>query len=166
MTINRDRETTSDAKTEFVLPPERPYYYAWGGDKRMYAYTLEEWGMGGFLPSGGNYTVRSWVVQLILGVIMIPVSLMSLVMLIVSIASLNWIVMIISLLCTPVFMAAPYVALRASNHERKARKIRKLRGLPKPSTSVSDDTARRYFEKHPEYGIAITQENFPEGWRE
>lgn len=139
-----------------------PYYYAWGGDKRMYAYTHDEWGMGGSLPTGGNTTVRSWVFQLILGIIMIPAALMSLIVLIVAVVSLNWVVMIFGLVCTPLFAAAPYVSFNAAMAERKARKLRKLKGLPKPSTSVRDDTARSYFEKHPEDGIAITKENFPD----
>ena len=150
---------TTDQKFVF---PERPYYYAWGGDKRMYAYTLQEWGMGGSLPNGGNYTVRSWVFQLILGIIMIPAALLSLVMLIAAIVSLNWIVMIFGVVCTPLFAAAPFVGITAARDERRARKLRKLRGLPKPSTSVTDETAKRYFEKHPELGIAITRENFPD----
>ncbi len=33
--------------------PLADYYYAWGGDKRMYAYARDEWGMGGSLPKGG-----------------------------------------------------------------------------------------------------------------
>lgn len=153
---------SSNRSVERQVFPERPYYYAWGGDKRMYAYTLPEWGMGGSLPSGGNTTVRSWVFQLILSIIMIPAALMSLVMLIAAIISLNWILMIFGLVCTPLFAAAPYVGFTAAMHERKARKLRKLRGLPKPSTSVSDETAKRYFAKHPEYGIEITKENFPD----
>jgi hypothetical protein len=128
----------------------------------MYAYTLEEWGMGGSLPNGGNLTVRSWVFQFILAIIMIPASLMSLIVLIAAIASLNWIVMIFGLVCTPLFLAAPYVGFKAAKDERRARKVRKLRGLPKPSTSVDDEAARRYFEKHPEAGVAITRENFPD----
>ena len=63
MTLKRDRGRTTNDKP-VVLPPERPYYYAWGGDKRMYAYTRDERGMGGSLPNGGNYIVRSWVVLL------------------------------------------------------------------------------------------------------
>jgi hypothetical protein len=154
---------TSKSRIDSIL--NRPYFYAWGGDKKIYAYTREEWGMGGSNPSGGNYTVRSWVVQLIISVIMIPAALMSFIMLIVAIASLNWIVMIFGLGCTPLFAAAPYVGLKAAQDERKARQARKLRDLPKPQTSVTDDVALNYFEKHPEAGITITKENFPEAQR-
>lgn len=132
----------------------------------MYAYTQGEWGMGGALPNGGNLTIRSWVVQLLLAIIMVPAGLLSLAMLIIAVISLNWIVMIFGLVCTPLFLAAPFVGFKASRDEFRARKLRKLRGLPKPQTSVTDETARRYFEKHPECGIAITKENFPEGWGE
>lgn len=128
----------------------------------MYAYTRDEWGMGGSLPNGGNYTVRSWVVQFIIAIIMIPAAIISLIVLIVAIVSLNWIVMIFGLVCTPVFAAAPYVGFRAARDERKARKVRKLKELPKPHTSVDDEAARRYFTKHPEAGVEITPENFPD----
>lgn len=140
----------------------RPYYYAWGGDKQMYAYTREEWGMGGSKPTGGNYTIRSWTVQLVISIIMIPVVLLSLIVLIRATISLNWIVVIFGLVCTPLFAAAPYLALTAAMSERKARKARRLKGLPKPQTSVTDDAALRYFEKHPKAGIELTKTNFPE----
>lgn len=162
MTLSHDRGRTTNDKPEFVLPPERPYYYAWGGDKRMYAYTRDEWGMGGSLPNGGNYTVRSWVVQFVLAIVMIPAAIGSFIMLIGAIVTLNWIVMIFGLVCTPLFAAAPYVGFTAARDERKARRARKPKGLPKPQTSVDDEAARRYFMEHPEIGVEITPVNFPD----
>lgn len=69
-------------------------------------------------------------------------------MLISAVISLNWIVMIFGLVCTPLFAAAPYVGFKATTDERKVRKLRKLKGLPKPQTSVDDEAARRHFMKH------------------
>ncbi|VXC65882.1 conserved hypothetical protein [Arthrobacter sp. 9V] len=162
MTLNHGRGRTTSGKPEFVLPSERPYYYAWGGDNRMYAYTRGEWGLGGSLPSGGNYTVRSGTVQFILAIIMIPAAVLSLVVLIAAVVSLNWIVMIFGLVCTALFAAAPYIGFKAARNEWKARKARRLKGLPKPRTSVGDDEARQYFFDHPEAGPEITPENFPD----
>ncbi|MFC8039401.1 hypothetical protein ACFUOZ_08615 [Paenarthrobacter sp. NPDC057355] len=162
MTLDRDPGRTVNDRPEFILPPERTYYYAWGGDKRMYAYTRDEWGMGGSLPNGGNYTVRSLVVQFILAIIMVPAAVGSFIMLIAAIVSLNWIVMIFGLVCTPLFAAAPYVCFKGARDERKARKARKLKGLPKPQTSADDEAARRYFTDHKEAGVEITPPNFPD----
>ncbi|MGP0223681.1 hypothetical protein [Paenarthrobacter sp. NCHU4564] len=86
----------------------------------------------------------------------------SFIMLIAAIFSLNWIVMIFGLVCTPLFAAAPYVCFKAATDERKARKARKLKGLPKPQTSVDDEAARRYFTKHKDAGLEITPANFPD----
>lgn len=114
------------------------------------------------VPNAGNYTVRSWVVRFILAIIMIPAAIGSFIMLSAAIVSLNWIVLISGLVWTPLFAAAPSLGFEAARDGRKARKARKLNGLPKPQTSVGDEAARRYFTKHKEAGLEITPGNFPD----
>ncbi|MGP0223701.1 hypothetical protein [Paenarthrobacter sp. NCHU4564] len=97
------------------------------------------------------------MVRFILAIIMIPAAIGSFIMLSAAIVSLNWIVLISGLVWTPLFAAAPSLGFEAARDGRKARKARKLNGLPKPQTSVDDEAARRYFTKHKEPGLEITQ---------
>jgi hypothetical protein len=62
----------------------------------------------------------------------------------------------LTFICTGGWLLSTKV-LRA---EWRARKLRKLKGIPKPMYAVTDDKARRWFEKNPGI-LQITRENFP-----
>ncbi|WP_324641973.1 hypothetical protein [Pseudarthrobacter sp. LT1] len=151
------------------------YFYAtggWGRETVIYAYTQEEWGLGGSLPSGGNYQARTFtglaIVALIATIpaILAPLFiLVSIYAIITSIPDLGdmgmgliWFVM--SVVCTVLFTGGWLLSIHALRGELKARKLRKGRGLPKPTHGVTDDQARRWFEEHPGT-LEISRENFP-----
>lgn len=161
---------TAEKPTRPVLPK---YLYATGAwSKEVHAYTQEEWGLGGSLPSGGNYQARTFTGLAIVAVIAtIPAFLAPLGVLFGIIAlgmsffgsaSIGMALFLIvgSTVATLLFTGGWLLSLHALRDELKARKLRKSKGLPKPTYGVTDDQARRWFEEHPGT-IEITRENFP-----
>lgn len=151
------------------------YFYATGGRGRetvIYAYTQEAWGLGGSLPSGGNYRARTFTGLAIVALIATVPAILAPLFILVSVyaiitsfpdlgemdTGLIWFV--VSLVCTALFTGGWLLSLHALRGELKARKRRKDRGLPKPRYGVTDDQARRWFEDHPG-ALEITRENFP-----
>lgn len=151
------------------------YFYATGGRGRetvIYAYTHEEWGLGGSLPSGGNYQARTFTALAIVALIATVPAILAPLFILVSIygiitsfpdlgdmgKGLIWFV--VSIVCTALFTGGWLLTLHALRGELKTRKRRKDRGLPKPRYGVTDDQARRWFEDHPGT-LEITRENFP-----
>lgn len=151
------------------------YRYATGGWSReniIYAYTQEEWGLGGHSAREPGNTANSLIGQGLVATLMtIPAILAPLSILfaiVVTVTSfpdaadmgkgLIWIV--VSLVCTVLFTGGWLLSIRSIRSELRARKLRKPRGLPTPLYAVTDDQARRWFEEHPGT-IEITRENFP-----
>jgi len=151
------------------------YFYAtggWGRETVIYAYTQEEWGLGGSLPSGGNYQARTFTGLAIVALIATVPAFLAPLFILVSIYAiitsipdlgdmgmgLIWFAM--SVVCTVLFTGGWLLSLHALRGELKARKLRKGRGLPKPTHGVTDDQARRWFEEHPGT-LEISRENFP-----
>lgn len=139
----------------------RPFYYGYGKGNMIHAYTHDEWGIGGALPSG-NYQTRSLLGMVLITAIMVPVSLFSLGLLIMAVVSLKVLIAIFALIFTLLFGTAVFVGFNTSRHEFKARGLRKARGLPKPSFSVTDDSALEWFKSNPSGEVALTKENFPD----
>ena len=65
-----------------------------------------------------------------------------------------------SLICTLLFTGGWLLSVRILRKEGRARKLRKPKGRPKPMYAVTDDQARRWFEKNPGT-FEIIRENFP-----
>jgi hypothetical protein len=162
--------------TEKLKHPDLPKYrYASGGWSKetiIYAYTEEEWGLGGHSGSEPGNMANSFIGQGIVAVIMTvpailaPFSILfGIVATIISFPDLAdmgmglvWIVG--SVICTVLFTGGWLLSVGSLRAELRARKLRKPKGLPKPLYRVTDDQARRWFEEHPGT-VEITRENFP-----
>ncbi|WP_426987309.1 hypothetical protein [Pseudarthrobacter sp. Y6] len=142
---------------------DRPYYYATGMERKVHAFTRDEWGIGGSQPSG-NYSVHTATGLYIVTILMTIPAIFAPLLLIVAVASLNLIVGLLALVCTVLFTGGWLFGIRNLHRERQASKLRRLRGLPKPRFALNDDKARSWFEANPS-GIAITRENFPDSTR-
>ena len=160
-------------------PPLPPYAYAtggWGKETVIYAYTWDEWGLGGTHHSGGNYQARTFtglaVVTLIATIpaILAPLGVLfgivALGMSFFGFANIGMALILIvgSAVGTVLFTGGWLLSLHALRGELRARKLRKAKGLPKPRYGVSDDRARKWFEEHPGT-LKITRENFPNSSR-
>jgi hypothetical protein len=157
-------------KPDYPAVPKYRYGTSWS--KEIYAYTKEEWGLGGHSAGEAGNTANSVIGQSIVATIMTvpailaPLSvLLGIVIVITSFPDLGhmgggllWIVG--SLICTLLFTGGWLLSTRALRDEWRARKLRKPKGLPKPMYAVTDDQARRWFEEHPGT-IEVTRENFP-----
>lgn len=139
---------------------DRPYFYATGMDRTVYAYTKEEWGIGGSQPTG-NYSVHTTTGLVVVTVLMTIPALGAPLMLIIAVASLNLIVGLFGLLATVLFTGGWLFGINNLRRELWASKLRKLKGLPKPRFALTDDQARTWFESNPS-NIAITRTNFPD----
>lgn len=138
----------------------RPFYYGTGMDNTIHAYTRREWGIGGSLPFG-NYSVHSVTGLVIVTAMMTFPAISAPVLLLIALIKLNVVVALISLVCTVLFTGGWLLGVMALKNEFAAIKLRRLKNLPKPRFSVTDDQARFWFEKnHGE--ISITPENFPD----
>jgi hypothetical protein len=138
----------------------RPFYYGYGNDKTIHAYTREEWGIGGALPSG-NYSTRSLVGIIATTCFMVPATLFSIFLVCVTAARMSWFAFI-ALFFTLLFGSAVFTGVRTIVKENKARSLRKAGGVPKPRFSVTDQQAMDWFKKNPSQKVALTMENFPD----
>lgn len=172
----RKHALTTETPTHPALPP---YAYAtggWGKETVIYAYTWDEWGLGGTHHSGGNYQARTFtglaVVTLIATVpaILAPLGFLfgftALIMSFFGAADIGMALVLTvgTTVATVLFTGGWVLSIRALRDELRARKLRKAKGLPKPRYGVSDDRARKWFEEHPGT-LEITRENFPNGAR-
>ena len=146
-----------------VLAPDRPYYYATGMQRTVHAYTSDEWGIGGSQPSG-NYSVHTTAGLYIVTILMTVPAILTPLLLIVAVASLNIVLVLFALVCTALFTGGWIFGIRSLCGEHRAAKQRRLKGLPKPRFALTDDQARAWFEANPS-GLAITRENFPDSTR-
>ncbi len=145
------------------LLAERPYFYATSMERTVYAYTKEEWGIGGSQPSG-NYSVHTGTGLLVVTVLMTVPALGAPFMLIIGLVSLNIIFALFGLVATVLFTGGWLLGINNLRREWRAAKQRRLKGLPKPRFALTDDQARTWFEANPS-GIAVTRENFPDSTR-
>lgn len=137
-----------------------PLHYGQGGDNRIYAYTTAEWGIGASNPGGGNYQTRSMIVMALISILMIPAAVVAVVMFWVCVFSLNplaFFMLPLSLL----FTGGVLLGGRAVIDEWKAKKLRKIKGLPKPWYGVTDDQAYKWFSENPHPDVPLTLEYFP-----
>ena len=142
---------------------DRPFYYATGMERTVYAYTQEEWGIGGAQPSG-NYSVHSTTGLYIVTILMTIPAIVAPVVLIIGVASLNILFGLFGLIFSVLFTGGWLLGIRSLRREWQASKLRRLKGLPKPRFALNDDKARSWFEANPS-AIAITRENFPDSTR-
>lgn len=147
-------------RKQLALPT---YRYGQGADDVIYAYTADEWGLGGGGHHGGHEQARMLSHMILITVVMAPAALIGAFFTVIFVIGLHW-AALPSLFFTLLFAAGVYSGFTSSVHEIKARKLRKARGLPKPCYAVSDDQARNWFEKNPHLGMAITKENFPNAY--
>jgi hypothetical protein len=142
---------------------ERPYLYATGMERTVYAYTKEEWGIGASQPTG-NYSVHTATGLFVVTALMTIPALGAPLMLIIAVASLNLIVGVFGLLATVLFTGGWLFGIMNLRRELRASRRRKLKGLPKPRFALTDDQARAWFEANPS-NMAITRDNFPDSTR-
>jgi hypothetical protein len=139
---------------------DRPYYFAQDSDRRIFAYTQAEWGLGGAQPFG-NYKARNMLtMSIVVAGLTIP-ALASPVFFVLGVVGLNLGVALLFLVCTLLFTGGWLLGFQSLRGELRARKLRLKRGLPKPYVIVTDDQARQWFTANPG-NIAIVRDNFPE----
>ena len=139
---------------------DRAYYFAQDAERRIFAYTRAEWGLGGAQPFG-NYTARNVVTMgLVVAGLTIP-ALAAPLFLIMGIIGLNIGAILLSLVCTLLFTGGWLLSVQSLRGELLARRLRRERGLPKPYVIVTDDQARHWFTAYPG-NVAVTRDNFPE----
>lgn len=132
------------------------------GRQTIYAYTKEEWGLGAGSGGGDAYTIRSYYFSILATVLFfLPATLGCLFLVIVLAANLQWSALIFLLfgLIFGLGVLQGYFNIAA---EWRGRKLRKLKGLPKPWFTADDDNAYEAFLKHPSPHIPLTLEYFPE----
>ena len=163
---------TTDKPKHPALPKYRYATGGWSKETVIYAYTAEEWGLGGHSARESGNTANSLIGQSVVATIMTfpaivaPLSiLVGIYATISSFPDLGDVGMGLiwfggSIVCTVLFTGGWLVSVHAIRSELRARKIRKPKGLPKPLYAVTDDQARRWFEEHPGT-LEITRENFP-----
>ena len=142
---------------------DRPYFYATAMGPTVYAYTKDEWGIGGSQPSG-NYLVHTATGLVVVTALMTIPAFGAPLMLIIALATLNVVVVVFGLLGTVLFTGGWLLGIRSLRREMRAAKLRRLNGLPKPRFALTDDQARVWFESNPS-PIAINRKNFPDSTR-
>lgn len=149
-----------ESRTAGRIRSDRKYFFAQDTDRRIFAYTEAEWGAGGAQPFG-NYTARSIAsMSLLVAVLTVP-ALLGPVLLVISVAGLHLGAMLFSLVFTVLCTGGWLLTIRSLRGELRARRLRRERGLPRPSVVVTDDQAREWFTARPG-SVAVTRDNFPE----
>lgn len=138
----------------------RPFFYGYGNDKTIHAYTREEWGIGGALPSG-NYATRSLTGIVASTCFMVPATIFSIFLACVTASRMSWFALI-ALFFTLLFGSSVFIGFQTINKEIKAKRLRKIGGVPKPKFSVTDQRALVWFRENPSVKVAIKVENFPD----
>lgn len=153
-------ETKSDEQYQRLV--NRPYYYGYAAaGKTIYAYTKDEWGLGASSGGGRQYAIRSFYFSLAVTALFVPATLACVVLAIIAVFTFPLMTLFL-LVLGAVFglgVVQGYFNLAA---EWKARKLRKLNGLPKPWFTASDDHAYEWFTEHPDPRVQMTPEYFPE----
>jgi hypothetical protein len=139
----------------------RPFHYGYSaGDKTIYAYTNEEWGLGASSGGGDHNLIRSFYFSLFLAVLMAPISLFCLLLGILMLFKLSvmGLVMVFFGLLFGLGVVQGYFNI---TKEWRGRKARNLKGLPKPWWTAADDHAYEWFLAHPDPRIQMTLDYFP-----
>ena len=148
----------------------RRYFYAYGDNlirkyedgNPLYAYTKEEWGIGGRHRNGGNYTTRNVWFLLLITIVMIPAAAIGLFITLICLFNLKIGYFLFAAFFTLLFGGAVYMGFTTCRDEFKAQKLRWMIGIPKPGTAVDDNYAYKWFAERPERGIELTEQNFPD----
>jgi hypothetical protein len=138
----------------------RPYYYGYGKDDVINAYTPGEWGLGGSSAYSSNNPTHNVVVLILIEALMTVPAIIAPVGMILTAIDLELGFFLLCLVCTVLFTGGWFYTLGSIRDEFRARKLRRARGLPKPLYQVTDDQARKWFEQRPGI-LEITRENFP-----
>jgi hypothetical protein len=142
------------------VKPLRSYYYGYGKDDVINAYTPEEWGLGGSSAYSSNNPTHSLVILILVEVLLTVPAILAPIWMIIGVIYLNIGVFLLCLVCTVLFTGGWFYALGSIRDEFRARKLRRARGLPKPWYAVTDDQARKWFEERPGT-VEIIRANFP-----
>jgi hypothetical protein len=148
-----------------VSIPSRPFFYGHPRDgKTVYAYTKEEWGIGASSGGGRQYAIRSFYFSLAVSVLFALATLACAVLAVIALLkpSAMFLAFLFFGLIFGLGVVQSYFNLTA---EWRGRKLRKLKGLPKPWFTASDDHAYEWFTEHPSPMIPLTPEYFPESVR-
>lgn len=149
-----------ESKAYAKVRSDRKYFFAQDDGRQIFAYTEAEWGAGGAQPFG-NYTARSVASMSLLVAFLTVPALVGPILFVLGVISLHLgailFSLILSLLCTGGWL----LAVRSLRGEQRARRLRRERGLPRPSVVVTDDQAREWFTANPGI-IPVSRDNFPE----
>jgi hypothetical protein len=140
----------------------RPYYYAYSrSGKTIYAYTKEEWGIGASSGSADYNLIRSFYFSLAITLLVfLPATLGCVVLMIAGLFGMP-LMTLIFLFFGAVFGLGLVQGYFNITEEWRGRKLRKLRGLPKPWWIADDDRAFQWFLRNPTPHIDMTEEYFP-----
>lgn len=142
--------------------PSRPFFYAHPRDgKTVHAYTRDEWGLGASSGGGRQYAIRSFYFSLVVTALFVPATLACAVLAVISLFK-SPAMTVVFLLFGLIFGLGVVQGFFNLRSEWRGRKLRKLKGLPKPWFTASDDHAYEWFTAHPAPHIPLTREYFPE----
>jgi hypothetical protein len=145
-----------------VSIPSRPYFYGYARTgKTVHAYTRDEWGIGASSGGGRQYAIRSFYFSIALSVMFVVATLACTVLAVIAVLkpSAMFLAFLFFGLIFGLGVLQSYFNLTS---EWQGRKLRKLKGLPKPWFTASDDRAYEWFKEHPSPQIPLTPEYFPE----
>jgi len=140
----------------------RPYYYAYSrSGKTIYAYTREEWGIGASSGSADYNLIRSFYFSLAITLLVfLPATLGCVFLMIVGVFKMP-LMTVIFLFFGLVFGLGLVQGYFNIAEEWRGRKLRKLKGLPKPWWTADDERAYQWFLRNPTPHIEMTEEYFP-----
>lgn len=141
----------------------RLYFYGYPrAGKAIYAYTKDEWGLGASSGGGDHNLIRSFYFSLVITVLMfLPATLICAIFAIIALFKFP-VMSLVFLFFGLVFGLGVVQGYFNITEEWRGRKLRKLKGLPKPWFTAHDDHAYEAFLKHPSPHIPLTLEYFPE----
>ncbi|MHC6592221.1 hypothetical protein [Arthrobacter sp. C152] len=149
-----------ESKTSAKVRSDRKYFFAQDDGRQIFAYTEAEWGAGGAQPFG-NYTARSVASMSLLVAFLTVPAVVGPVLLVLGVISLHLGAILFSFILSVLCTGGWLLTARSLRGELRARRLRRERGLPRPSVVVTDDQAREWFTGHPGI-IPVSRENFPE----
>jgi hypothetical protein len=147
---------------DFLRAVNRPYYFGYAKTRNtVYAYTKEEWGIGASSGGGDHNLIRSFYVSILLTVfIFLPASLACVLFGVLVLFKMP-IMTLVMVFFGAVFGIGVLQGCFNVTAEWRARKARKLKGLPKPWWAAGDDHAYEWFLQHPDPRIRMTLDYFP-----
>lgn len=140
------------------------FYFGMGKDDKVYAYTFEEWGLGGTVDGRGIPQQGSVVRTALLAIFMLVAAINCAYLTGVFFIGLHW-EMYISFPLTLVFTAGFFLYRKYLAREYRAYELRKASGKPKAKFGVTDDWAYDWFLKNPDPNVPMTLKAFPRSVR-